>query len=123
MRFASLLSGGYITAIVVNPQVRKLAKRTSLHWTEEKKRDKSSKFRKKNLFLAKFLLFFYFFLDNQVLILSQDRGVCPGFFNPALVPGQNDTGTRIYFCPRTKGQREKETILSQYKGTRGRPVP
>ena len=31
MRFASLLSGGFITAIVVNPSERKLAKRTSVH--------------------------------------------------------------------------------------------
>ena len=30
MRFASLLSGGFITAIVVNPPERKLAKRTSV---------------------------------------------------------------------------------------------
>ena len=30
MRFASLLSGGFITAVVVNPQERKLAKRTSV---------------------------------------------------------------------------------------------
>ena len=32
MRFASFLSGGFITAIVVNPPERKLAKRTSVHW-------------------------------------------------------------------------------------------
>ena len=31
VRFASLLSGGFITAIVVNPPERKLAKRTSVH--------------------------------------------------------------------------------------------
>ena len=31
MRFASFLSGGFITAIVVNPPERKLAKRTSVH--------------------------------------------------------------------------------------------
>ena len=30
MRFASFLSGGFITAIVVNPPERKLAKRTSV---------------------------------------------------------------------------------------------
>ena len=30
--FASFLSGGFITAIVVNPPERKLAKRTSVHW-------------------------------------------------------------------------------------------
>ena len=30
VRFASLLSGGFITAIVANPQERKLAKRTSV---------------------------------------------------------------------------------------------
>ena len=35
---------------------------------------------------------------------SRDRGVCPGTKAPALVPGQMDTGTRISFCPGTKGQ-------------------
>ena len=30
---------------------------------------------------------------------SRDRGVCPGRFAPALVPGQRDTGTRKFFCP------------------------
>jgi hypothetical protein len=33
MRFASFLSGGFITAIVVNPPERKLAKRTSVQWS------------------------------------------------------------------------------------------
>ena len=33
MCFASLLSGGFITAIVVNPPERKLAKRTSVQCT------------------------------------------------------------------------------------------
>ena len=32
VRFASFLSGGFITAIVVNPPERKLAKRTSVKW-------------------------------------------------------------------------------------------
>ena len=32
MRFASFLSGGFITAIVVNPPESKLAKRTSVQW-------------------------------------------------------------------------------------------
>ena len=35
---------------------------------------------------------------------GRDRGVCPGTFAPALVPGQRDTGTRIFFCPGTTGQ-------------------
>ena len=34
MRFASFLSGGFITAIVVNPPERKLAKRTSVRCLE-----------------------------------------------------------------------------------------
>ena len=34
VRFASFLSGGFITAIVVNPLERKLAKRTSVYWSE-----------------------------------------------------------------------------------------
>ena len=32
VHFASFLSGGFITVIVVNPPERKLAKRTSVHW-------------------------------------------------------------------------------------------
>ena len=32
VRFASFLSSGFITAIVVNPPERKLAKHTSVHW-------------------------------------------------------------------------------------------
>ena len=31
VRFASFFSGGFITAIVVNPPKRRLAKRTSVH--------------------------------------------------------------------------------------------
>ena len=34
VRFASFLSGGFITVIVVNPPERKLAKRTSVRWSE-----------------------------------------------------------------------------------------
>ena len=34
VRFASLLSGGFITAIVVNLPERKPAKRTSVHWSD-----------------------------------------------------------------------------------------
>ena len=56
----------------------------------------------------------YFFSKNGInvqnwkffigkVILSQDRGVCPGIFAPVLVPGQRDSGTRKYFCPGTKG--------------------
>ena len=33
VRFASFLSGGFITAIVVNPPESKLAKRTSVQWS------------------------------------------------------------------------------------------
>ena len=32
VRFGSFLSGGFITAIVVNPPESKLEKRTSVHW-------------------------------------------------------------------------------------------
>ena len=32
VRFSSLFSGGFITAIIVNPRERKLAKHTSVHW-------------------------------------------------------------------------------------------
>ena len=34
VRFASFVSGEFITVIVVNPQERKLAKRTSVHWSK-----------------------------------------------------------------------------------------
>ena len=34
VRFASFLSGGFITAIVVNPPERKLSKRTSVQWSK-----------------------------------------------------------------------------------------
>jgi hypothetical protein len=34
VHFASFLSGGFITAIVVNPPERKLAKRTSVQWPD-----------------------------------------------------------------------------------------
>jgi hypothetical protein len=34
VHFASFLSGGFITAIVVNPPERRLAKRTSVQWDE-----------------------------------------------------------------------------------------
>ena len=34
MRFASFLSGGFVTATVVNPMERKLVKRTSVQWSD-----------------------------------------------------------------------------------------
>ena len=34
VRFASFLSGGFITAIIVNPPESKLSKRTSLYWLQ-----------------------------------------------------------------------------------------
>ena len=49
---------------------------------------------------------------------SRDRGFCPGTFAPALVPGQRDTGTRIFFCPGTKGQRD---VPSRHVPSRGNP--
>ena len=36
VRFASFFSGGFITAIVVNPPERRLEKRTSVHWCKIK---------------------------------------------------------------------------------------
>ena len=35
VRFATFLSGGFITAIVLNPQERKLEKHTSVHWVDD----------------------------------------------------------------------------------------
>ena len=53
-----------------------------------------------------FRMSFFCFLVfmGKVIGTSQDRGVCPWIFPPALVPGQRDNGTRTYFCPGTKGQ-------------------
>ena len=53
---------------------------------------------------------------------SRDRGFCPGTFAPALVSGQRDTGTRIFFCPGTKGQLD---VPSRFVPGRpaGCPVP
>ena len=59
------------------------------------------------------LLFFYNVLFLCWNILFQFSGFFwesdfvpgrPGTFAPALVPGQRDSGTRKYFCPRPKGQ-------------------
>ena len=50
--------------------------------------------------------------------MGRDRGICPGTFAPALVPGHWDTGTRIFFCPGTKGQRDVPSWFVP-----GRPVP
>ena len=40
VRFAIFLSGGFITAIVVNPPERKLAKRTSVQYLKIKTKQK-----------------------------------------------------------------------------------
>ena len=49
VHFASFLSGGFVTAIVVNPLKRKLAKRTSVQWCKKlpKMSGNSQKFVKK----------------------------------------------------------------------------
>ena len=56
---------------------------------------------------------FLFFWEGY-FVPGRDRGVCPGTFAPALVPGQRDFGTRIFFVP---GQRDNGTS----RGT-SRPV-
>ena len=56
--------------------------------------------------LVIFLKFFKSFCPGT----GRDRGVCPGTFAPALVPGQRDTGTRKFFCPGTKGQRDVPSL-------------
>ena len=50
-------------------------------------------------------------------VTSRNREVCPGIFDAALVPGQRDSGTRIFFCPGTKGRRDKDIFLSRDNGT------
>jgi hypothetical protein len=43
VRFSSFLSGGFITAIVVNPPERKLAKHTSVQCREGRHKSKSGR--------------------------------------------------------------------------------
>ena len=50
--------------------------------------------------------------DFLQAVPSQDRGVCPGTFAPALVLGQRNTGTRKFLCPGTS--RSVETLLSMH---------
>ena len=47
----------------------------------------------------------------------------PGFLLLLLSRDKGTGGQGIFFCPGTKGQRDKETFLSRDKGTTGRPVP
>ena len=59
------------------------------------------------LFFNVLLLFFGVFFGTLLWPgTSWDRGVCPGIFAPALVPGQRDTRTRKFLCPGTKGQQD-----------------
>ena len=51
--------------------------------------------------------FFLKFFNSFCPGTSQDRGVCPGIFAPALVLGQGDSGTRFFFVP---GRRENRTF-------------
>ena len=56
---------------------------------------------------------FLFFWEGY-FVPGRDRGVCPGTFAPALVPGQRDTGTRIFFVPRQRDSctsRPVETLV------------
>ena len=58
---------------------------------------------------------------TEVPLLSQDKGTTGQAKNlakgrdrpvqPKSGMGQRDTGTRIFFCPGTKGQRDKLKIL------------
>jgi hypothetical protein len=50
-----------------------------------------------------FLIFFFYSFRPGT---SRDRGICHGIFAPALVQGQRDTGTRIFFVA---GQRDNGT--------------
>ena len=52
MRFASFLFGGFITAIMVNPPERKLAKRTSVQWQDDLVLFPKINFGKKNYLVA-----------------------------------------------------------------------
>jgi hypothetical protein len=52
IRFASFFSGGFITAIVVNPPERKLAKCTSVHYISEDLMLKTSKQTKYNIIIT-----------------------------------------------------------------------
>ena len=90
MHFASLLSGGFITAIVVNPPEGKLAKRTSVQCTFMYVRVTSvwgrgpnrSRFSLKNISLSWLSLtyfqrqkspeYFWFFFILKILVLMND---------------------------------------------------
>ena len=53
-----------------------------------------------------------------LLLLSKDKGTAEqgNFF----VSGQRDSGTRLIFCPGTKGQQDKDFFC---RGTSRRPIP
>ena len=51
---------------------------------------------------------------------SRNKGVCPGTFAPALVPGQRDNGTRFFFVP---GQSENRTSCPGLSRDVPRDVP
>ena len=66
-----------------------------------------------------FPVFGYFWKSDFVPGRSgTELDVCPGTFAPALVPGQRDTGTRNFFCPGTKGQRD---VPFRFVPSRGNP--
>ena len=71
-----------------------------------------------NCFRTSFSFFFFF----GKVILSRDRKVCHRIFSPAFVPGQRDNGTRNYFCPGTKGQRDVQFWIVPGRPS-GRLVP
>ena len=78
MRFASFLSGGFITAIVVNPLEKKLAKRTSVHCKDVQMAE-NRQFMNFNLELtaSPFVVTFSFQLPNGEIQIS----VLAGKFN------------------------------------------
>jgi hypothetical protein len=81
MRFASFLSGGFITVIVVNPPAMKLAKSTCVHSMGILEMDSERIF--EQVFLAALTP------SRCVTDFSQNGGKFPIYSREATLPGKN----------------------------------
>jgi hypothetical protein len=83
-----------------------MGKRCSKTENDVLKQEKDVLKQEKDVLKQKIWSFYFKNFNSFCPGTSRDRGFCPGTFAPALVPGQRDTGTRKFFCPGTKGQRD-----------------
>ena len=75
---------------------------------------------KRKVFFDNFGFFLmFFFVPGR----SGTKEFVPGFFLVLLSRDKGTAGQGNLFCPETKGQWDKKTVLSQDKGTNGCPVP